>query len=113
MIGNELSELLKFYKVRGFEQWRDHDDQDRAQAYQDLAHRALAIELGLSYDAIQANMDPKITSEYVNTAPTAGPSRGHKRRRVNSLEAADPPRTPTAALPTQPVARRTRAKRTK
>ena len=118
MIGNVLRELLQFYKVRGFEQWpKDQDDQGRVQAFQDLAHQALAIELGLSYDAIQAKMERKRTLEHVEPAPTAGPSgnssQGTKRRRVTSLESADAPRTPSAAVPTQPVARRTRAKRTK
>ena len=114
MIGNVLCELLRFYKVRGFEQWPKDLD---FQAFQDLAHQALAIELGLSYDAIQANMERKRTLENVEPAATAGPSgnpsQGTKRRRVTSSESADVPRTPSAAVPTQPVARRTRAKRTK
>ena len=114
MIGNVLRDLLRFYKVQGFEEWpMDHEDQDRAEAYQGLAHQALAIELGLSYDAIQANMERKTTPEHVDTAPPAGPGRGQKRRRVTSLDSTDPPRTPSAALPAQPVARRTRAKRVK
>lgn len=114
LIGNVLRELLRFYRVRGFGEWSTRqDDPSLAQGYQDLAHQALAIELGLSYEAIQANMERKPKMNNTESAPTAGPSQGTKRRRVDSGEAVDPPRTPTAALPTQPVARRTRAKRTK
>ncbi|KAL8922377.1 MAG: hypothetical protein Q9208_005230 [Pyrenodesmia sp. 3 TL-2023] len=78
-----LVKLLQYYKVQGFEEWgRQHDSAVERpglaaaiHSHPDITHQALAMELGLPYDKIQANMtrDP-LSDQAGAAAPTTGAS---------------------------------------
>ena len=72
------------------------------QSHPDIAHRALAVELGLDYDKIQVNMVHDSTTDSHITS-----SRGRKRR-ADSVDAAEPS---DVAESSEQAARRTRIKK--
>ncbi|KAL8844183.1 MAG: hypothetical protein Q9198_011422, partial [Flavoplaca austrocitrina] len=84
-------------------------------AHPEIAHRALAMKLGLNYENIQASMEvesvvdrsePEVTTGDENTVV----SQGRKRRRQEATEAEG---TSAAEQTTVPVPRRTRRKATR
>ena len=80
-------------------------------SHPEIAHRALAMELGLDYDKIQANMERDSTSTQTEAGPSARdlpgvPSQGRKRRRVDAAEAAEPSQTANEPAASEPAARR-------
>lgn len=136
--GDPLTELLQYYKVQGYEHWEQEEDavvsagparltghvhlwpmlRSAVRSHPEIAHRALAMELGLDYDRIQANMENKSTIQQIGAAPTQNdesrvPDQGRKRRRVDATEVMEPERISTARKSSEPVARRTRRKITR
>ncbi|KAL8760715.1 MAG: hypothetical protein Q9184_003117 [Pyrenodesmia sp. 2 TL-2023] len=125
-----LVKLLQYYKVQGYEKWKSqHESAAEAsrwsgenpglaaavQSHPDIAHRALAMELGLSYDTIRVSMKGNSSLHQARApAPTTGasspPSQSRKRRRAEPTESTHSPRMSTIPEFTQPVARRTRRK---
>ncbi|KAI4091143.1 MAG: hypothetical protein LQ344_004256 [Seirophora lacunosa] len=143
--GGILVKLLEYYNVQGFEEWGiqrgratnvcswswgNGSSDERlgnirtgvtpdltaaVSSHPDIAHRALALELGLAYDVIQANLEDNSASEQPGaTAPTtdagSGPSQARKRRR-NSTDLRDSPRMSEIPEFIESVPRRTRRKR--
>ncbi|KAI4254873.1 MAG: hypothetical protein L6R42_007003 [Xanthoria sp. 1 TBL-2021] len=132
------TELLQYYQVQGYEHWEQEEDavvsagparltghaylwpmlRSAVRSHPEIAHRALAMELGLDYDRIQANMENKSTIQQIGAAPTQSdesrvPDQGRKRRRVDATEVVEPERTSTTRKSSEPVARRTRRKITR
>ncbi|KAL8852339.1 MAG: hypothetical protein Q9221_002835 [Calogaya cf. arnoldii] len=132
---NDIAQLLYYYKVQGYRYWGAVDSVAEAllssyantcdkpeltaavHSYPDFAHRALALELGLPYNKIQANMKLNSTSDHAGAAALAAggasspPSQDRKRRRADTPESADSPPMSTIPEYTQPAARRNRRKR--
>ncbi|KAL9024547.1 MAG: hypothetical protein Q9180_007866, partial [Flavoplaca navasiana] len=127
-----LTELLQYYGIQGFQYW-DQEEKPVARisltrlifeahlppmlrkavhAHPEIAHRALASQIGLNYEKIQASMEgepavdrrePEVTTGDENTVPI----QSRKRRRVEATEAEG---TSAAQESTNPVPRRTRKK---
>ncbi|KAI4254078.1 MAG: hypothetical protein L6R42_007334 [Xanthoria sp. 1 TBL-2021] len=133
-----LTELLQYYQVQGYENWEQEEDavvsigparltghahlwpmlRSAVRSHPEIAHRALAMELGLDYDRIQANMENKSAVQQIGAAPTQSdesrvPEQDRKRRRVDATEFMEPERTTTARKSSELVARRTRRKITR
>ncbi|KAL8876006.1 MAG: hypothetical protein Q9198_005726 [Flavoplaca austrocitrina] len=131
MVGDTLTELVRSYEVQGYQQWGNQGNtetretretrtvrtsgpvrvrrdylspalRNAVQSHPDIAHRALAVELGLDYDKIQVNVERDSTTESQITS-----SHGCKRR-ADSVDAADPS---DMAESSQQAARRTRIKK--
>ncbi|KAL8977232.1 MAG: hypothetical protein Q9205_006921 [Flavoplaca limonia] len=133
-----LTEFVRSYKVQGYQQWGNQGNTETretcetrtvrtsglvrvrrdyispalraaVQSHPDIAHRALAVELGLDYDKIRVNMER-------DSLPEAGPSTtesqsysGHgRKRRADSVDAAEPS---DMAESSQQAARRIRIKK--
>ncbi|KAL8680045.1 MAG: hypothetical protein Q9186_003725 [Xanthomendoza sp. 1 TL-2023] len=125
-----MTELLSFYKVQGVSLWgTDNGSADTATgstwlnesapkwstlsaavtAYPEMAHRALAMELGLDYEKIQASIEQALTmdrDDLTTSSPEQNSSlgQGRKRRRVEPVETASSSGTSTA--PKEKAARR-------
>ena len=133
-IGDTLTHLLQYYHVQGHQlggdphtpiktasrapgptRAREHDSHLPAlrvavDSHPERAHRALAMELGLDYDKVQANMEP-VREERPSTIMSDGqPSQSRKRRRGDS--ATDTPAQETSPGPesSRPALRSTRRK---
>ncbi|KAL8814378.1 MAG: hypothetical protein Q9223_006388, partial [Gallowayella weberi] len=129
-IGANLTELLSFYKVQGDSlletgnsiadaatgtTWLSENGSKWSTlsavvtSYPEKAHRALATELGLDYEKIQASMErAHATDQNEATTPSSeqdtSVSQGCKRRSGESLNTTDS--SGTSIAPTQKVARR-------
>ncbi|KAL8883783.1 MAG: hypothetical protein Q9192_007003, partial [Flavoplaca navasiana] len=123
-----LTELVRSYKVQGYHQWGNQGNTETREtrtvrttgvvrvrrdyispalrnavhSHPEIAHRALAVELGLDYDKIQVNMERESTTDVHNAS-----SHGRKRR-ADSVDAAEPS---DAAESSQQAGRRTRIKK--
>ncbi|KAL8885958.1 MAG: hypothetical protein Q9215_006259 [Flavoplaca cf. flavocitrina] len=130
-----LTELLQYYGIQGYQYW-DQEEKPVApvslarlapnanlppmlrkavHAHPEIAHRALAMQLGLNYENIQASMEgepvvdrrePEVITGDENTVL----SRGRKRRREEASEAEG---TSAAEQTTGPAPRRSRRKATR
>ena len=133
--GDALTELLQYYGIQGFQYWDQEEEpvapvslarlnpkanlppmlRQAVHAHPEIAHRALAMQLGLNYEKIQASMggepvvdrrEPEVTADDGNTVR----SQGQKRQREEATEAEG---TSAAQERTGPVPRRTRRKTTR
>ncbi|KAL9002251.1 MAG: hypothetical protein Q9188_004807 [Gyalolechia gomerana] len=132
---DDLIHLLYYYDIRGYQDWglEGEEVQDNggwiwpdkygnkspslkaaARLFPDVAHRALAAELGLDYDKIQAcierpqEREPARTSELLGETQSHQPSHRRKRPRAESTSASNNTDQPTEIAATKQ--RRTRAK---
>lgn len=81
-------------------------------SYPEIAHQALAMELGLDYDKIQANLERPSVVDRTESGPSTStvPSQGCKRERESSLEAEEASSTSIVPTSSQAATRRTRIK---
>ncbi|KAI4218959.1 MAG: hypothetical protein LQ349_008509 [Xanthoria aureola] len=133
--GETLTGLLLFCEVRGYQQWGQQSEtagvvsqapvtgvvrmQPRAVAlraaidsYPEIAHQALAMELGLDYDKIQANLERASVVDRTESGPSTStvPSQGCKRERESSMEAGEVSSTSIVPTSSQPATRSVRIK---
>ncbi|KAL8634900.1 MAG: hypothetical protein Q9226_009416 [Calogaya cf. arnoldii] len=134
-VGDILTELLQHFQVLGYEHWGEEEDavvsaspaemtgdaylwpvlRSAVRSHPVSAHQALAVELGLDYDKIEANESTPTRHGAVPTRSGEENIRtpGRKRPRVDSTEAVETERASTTLNSSKPNVRRTRRKITR
>ena len=134
-IADALTELLQYYGIQGFQYWDQEEEpvapvslarlppnaklgptlRKAVHAHPEIAHRALAMQLGLNYENIQASVvDEPVIDRREPEVTTGGEktvlSHSRKRRREETTEAEG---TSAAEQLTMPAPRRSRRKTTR